>query len=741
MSACLFDILFMLPLCLIGTSLSTLYLQGPEQTAWMYVISVLSLGIFVVLKHWKSRLKFLVPVIPAVAVAAVILLRAPKERVDFIISNLWVLFLILIGFASFLGGWLLSEIRIARRISLFYGAVLLILNMVLWKSAPKETVGFAFFLMLLIAADEVQHYWKKSGDTDAKKHIVFISPFLLLTGILILIIPAPEKPVDYSAVIRLAQRTVAYVKTNTVRFHRGEENFDAYIGFSDDGSFKGGLKGNAKEVMRLTTEANTDPVIYLNGKVMDTFNGRSWSEEYTEANNDRVMDTLELLSAINEYGDGEESDYIRSTKITLQYMNFYSGYCFAPYKPIPGEQRINGVSYSQQGGDYIAKDELGYGSTYSAFSYRMNRGHEKFAGLLSGEAANIGEGAEFKKSWEETVQKYLPGKEIPYEEYLAYRKKIYDVYLPETILSEKSTDYLDEVMEWSESDYECLCRIQDLLSGMQYSGTPGVLPDEVNSPADFLDYFLFEKQEGYCTFYATAFVLMARSRGIPARMVQGFRVDAKGGQTVSVRSDMAHSWAEAYIDGVGWMIFDPTPGGMQDSYWRSAEERAQYQPPEIKKDDVPVVPGGQGEVPGDDQGEKKGNGINVKMVLIPLSAVILVLILYFICYRMTGIMRYRKKSTEEKFFLTCKKNLRILKNLGYCMEQGETIEEFATRIAKKSDPSSIAFLKDYERVCYAEVQVSEKALNLAEQNMTVLLSRLKEVKGRKLVWLYFRMGV
>ena len=110
------------------------------------------------------------------------------------------------------------------------------------------------------------------------------------------------------------------------------------------------------------------------------------------------------------------------------------------------------------------------------------------------------------------------------------------------------------------SDYETLCRIEEALSKLSYTTTPGKLPETVSSQADFLDYFLFEKQEGYCSFFATAFVLMARNRGIPARVVHGFRVNTKGKKETQVSSDTAHAWAEAYLDGVGWFIFDPTPG-------------------------------------------------------------------------------------------------------------------------------------------------------------------------------------
>lgn len=66
---------------------------------------------------------------------------------------------------------------------------------------------------------------------------------------------------------------------------------------------------------------------------------------------------------------------------------------------------------------------------------------------------------------------------------------------------------------------------------MEYNKNPGVLPDQVADGKSFLDFFLLESQKGYCTYYATAFVLLARAEGFPARYVQGFCVPAgKGGE-------------------------------------------------------------------------------------------------------------------------------------------------------------------------------------------------------------------
>ena len=79
------------------------------------------------------------------------------------------------------------------------------------------------------------------------------------------------------------------------------------------------------------------------------------------------------------------------------------------------------------------------------------------------------------------------------------------------------------------------------------------------SDVDIVDYFLFDLQRGFCDYYASAMVVMARAVGLPARLAAGFLPqppDARGVQTV--RQLDAHSWAEVYFAGTGWVEFEPT---------------------------------------------------------------------------------------------------------------------------------------------------------------------------------------
>jgi hypothetical protein len=79
---------------------------------------------------------------------------------------------------------------------------------------------------------------------------------------------------------------------------------------------------------------------------------------------------------------------------------------------------------------------------------------------------------------------------------------------------------------------------------------------------DIADYFLFDLKRGYCDYYATAMVVLARAAGLPARLVTGYATgsyDEEARQYVVTEAD-AHSWVQVYFPHNGWIDFEPTAG-------------------------------------------------------------------------------------------------------------------------------------------------------------------------------------
>ncbi len=77
---------------------------------------------------------------------------------------------------------------------------------------------------------------------------------------------------------------------------------------------------------------------------------------------------------------------------------------------------------------------------------------------------------------------------------------------------------------------------------------------------DPVDWFLFESREGTCGQFSSAFVVLAQSIGLPARVVSGFAINTTTDEQI-VFADQAHQRAEIAFDGLGWIPFEPTASG------------------------------------------------------------------------------------------------------------------------------------------------------------------------------------
>ncbi len=76
----------------------------------------------------------------------------------------------------------------------------------------------------------------------------------------------------------------------------------------------------------------------------------------------------------------------------------------------------------------------------------------------------------------------------------------------------------------------------------------------------FLDDFLFESKKGYCVHFATAFVILTRLNGIPARYTSGFFVYIPQAKNQALVTGLhAHVWPEVWFRGLGWVTLEATP--------------------------------------------------------------------------------------------------------------------------------------------------------------------------------------
>ena len=90
------------------------------------------------------------------------------------------------------------------------------------------------------------------------------------------------------------------------------------------------------------------------------------------------------------------------------------------------------------------------------------------------------------------------------------------------------------------------------------------------------DEFLFEQKKGFCEHFSSSFAVLMRAAGVPARVVTGYAGgyrNSLGGYWL-VRNSDAHAWTEVWLQGRGWVRFDPTAAVAPERIYDTLADRA-----------------------------------------------------------------------------------------------------------------------------------------------------------------------
>ncbi len=282
----------------------------------------------------------------------------------------------------------------------------------------------------------------------------------------------------------------------------------------------------------------------------------------------------------------------------------------------------------------------------------------------------------------------------------------------------------------AQNDYEKALAIRDyLLNTRRFTYT--LTPQDPPADRDFVEYFL-ETREGYCTYYASAMAVMARTAGLPSRYVEGFLLAGSTRSTeigYTVKANQAHAWAEVYISGAGWLPFDATPMARAEA---QAQSDYAYMPEPTPPSEL------------DTQDDSPLDFVGGAMFSIPWWAyaaaglIVLIATFFFVLGAherrwATDRLEVRHPGRSEQLAVIWRDILRELSMLGVPMRIGETPYSYAARIdsAVENPEGSLGLVAEYwVRVRYGGMEPSRNDIDHANAYRGELDVQIKKAVGR-----------
>lgn len=711
----LYLLLYTLPLSIAFMTFECTGIELASPTFATFILSVFIPSCLIIFKKGNTAFKISCVVILVLLIARFLFSLLPNGNPDFILSNMKYIWISLLSLFAFGLGLLMIRFRAFRIITavglIAYLITMLSLNLLVNASG----IAFMFFQCTVILAEEAQLLWKKEGYTDHKKHLVYTSPFLLAGLLLALILKAPNDPYSWN----LVKKVYTYFKsggsklTQLLFYDKTDDFEDNLIDLKNIDEISNYAPNDSIDIIELKNGYNGERVIYLDGKIYDSPD----KDFYTEAVG---LDVLETLSAAIQYREGHPQDILKSVILDLNFKMYKTGYVFSPLKTLSIKPFDKKIKYSATGGQILFDKKRGYDTHYQIEYFMMNTRHPEFRKFACREYE------ERPEIWDRLLQTYHleNNPDYSFEKYLEHKKKIYETYTQTENIPERITKLIsDELTKYNLS----LEKGQFLLDRKR-----------TYDKLKLLEACLWEtpvEKTGYHP--AVLFKMLARSQGVPTRLVQGFVVPFKDRTQMMINSNMIHIWPEAYIENIGWIPFEPSGGFVYGSGWSLFDDPGgyTYEIPDEYFPEVEALPK-EDYVPLSKPQESKKiywSIIGGLLLIIILSIVLIIPISLLVIHS-----KYQNAEMPDKIRILSKRNLKILHLLNFNMNEGETLTEFATRVQKAIENSGDCFLfiQNYEYLLYSEKPVNQKMIDECKKSTTALLKLLKNEKGR-LYFIYF----
>jgi len=637
------------------------------------------------------------------------------------------------------------KLRLGAAALLFVG---LVVSMLWGEKGSLMAIAGTMTFILVTMADYLRSIRSTKKNHDTRAYLLFLTPFIVLYFILMSMVPIRDVPYDWKFVKDIYHNLKEKTITLWESIVRNEEEFDdVTVGFSDSPWLGDQITKNDRLVMTVVGDRNLLTDVYLRGKTYDRFDNCRWQETLETKADEYPIDILELVYGVKRYDDGWENNYTKRSTLKIRFEHFNTSYAFAPGKM----QGIVNKEYKEAGDVMHFNKEEGYGTEYDVSFFQMNYGVSEFDAFVES-VADLPEDKDVFENGIMVLPLELKGT-YTLEDLEEYREAMHAQYAQEIPLSPTVQQYVDKVTEGCTTKWQRLKAIEKALRSMHYTAEPGAIPKSVKAPEEYLDYFLMESRKGYCAHFATAFVLLARSEGLPARYVEGFRLPFNDSRNIRVYRSMAHAWAEVYLEGVGWVTFEPTPGYGDYAYsgWlvqKKDESTVEESTPiRVGPTDYFVAEEAEElleEVNEEDEAKKEESMRRLMVMAYGVLILLGICLLVFFINLLISKIKYLKKNDTEKFLIDVRKNLWLLEKLGYKRLPSETLDELEGRIGREAPrltrgTKRLVFIKVYQEYIYRSKAIEKEMLKTALAERAQILSCLK--KEKRLHYLRITVGL
>ncbi|WNS46768.1 transglutaminase domain-containing protein [Paenibacillus sp. MMS20-IR301] len=462
----------------------------------------------------------------------------------------------------------------------------------------------------------------------------------------------------------------------------------------NDDNLGGGFNFDYTPVMTVTSDLRT----YMRGEVRYVYSGKGWSDDDTFSRGTfRTVQAGEQLERV-EAPKTETRTLTQTVKLLggNSYPVLFGGYSIDKVNSVDGVEESNGLSW--RGID----SELLWNAAGSVRSYPQTY-------VVTSEVPVV------------------PFQELSTKTYeQLYGDLVYDPYLQlPGNFPERVRTLAEEITAGAQTPYEKAMLLQQYLQQtFPYTNQPDV---SRGKSKDMVESFLFEIMEGYCDYYSTALVTMARSLDIPARWVKGYapgqqaeipdNVALQQGQggllnnNYTITNADAHSWAELYFGDYGWVPVEATPGFSVPVLSQSEEDTQQepeVQPEEQQEPEQAAVNEADG-----------SGGFHPGFWLVTGAAVILLLWSGFLLWQRRMSLRFlitrlrigHQLTPVQKVVAETERWVRYVRRKGMLKKEHETLRESVERWSRERPAAAGSFkalLDLFERANYSPEVIADK---------------------------------